>query len=313
MRQLIPIQNIYYLFCYAWDLFPEGKAIAVGKTESPRILDLFASILLRGINRLKRRGLDRGYAEVEEELAAIRGRILVGETLRRNLLMFGRASCRFDNLRYDILHNQILKATLVRLSEAEELDNVLRNELRASVKLFSEVSDIGITNSVFRRVQLSRNNRAYDLLLKICELVHSALLPDPSGSGSKFSDILEDENQMDNVFEAFVRNFFRAEQTEFPSVKAEWIQWDAEIVDANGAQYLPAMHTDITLRSKSRIIIIDTKYYREALVENKYGDRKVRSDHLYQLFSYLQNVKSTPGKCLAEGILLYPLFHSLWI
>jgi hypothetical protein len=47
---------------------------------------------------------------------------------------------------------------------------------------------------------------------------------------SKFSDILEDENEMDKVFEAFVRNFFRAEQTEFPSVKAEWIQWDAQMV-----------------------------------------------------------------------------------
>jgi integrase len=54
-------------------------------------------------------------------------------------------------------------------------------------------------------------------------------------------------------------------------------------------------------------IIIDTKYYREALVENKYGDKKVRSDHLYQLFSYLKNIKSQPGnECLAEGILLYP-------
>jgi 5-methylcytosine-specific restriction enzyme subunit McrC len=181
MQQLIPIQNIYYLFCYAWDLFPEGKAIAVGKTESPGIWDLFASVLLRGVNRLRRRGLDRGYAEVEEEIASIRGRIIVGDTLRRKLLMFGRASCRFDELRYDILHNQILKATLGRLSEAEELDSTLRNDLRASVKLFSEVSDIVITNSVFRRVQLSRNNRSYDLLLKICELVHSALLPDATG------------------------------------------------------------------------------------------------------------------------------------
>src|SRR5262249_4596209 len=70
---------------------------------------------------------------------------------------------------------------------------------------------------------------------------------------------------------------------------------------------LPAMHTDITLRSKSRIIIIDTKFYREALVENKFGDKKVRSDHLYQLFSYLKNIKSQPGnECSAEGILLYP-------
>jgi len=107
---------------------------------------------------------------------------------------------------------------------------------------------------------------------------------------------------MASVFESFVRNFLRAEQKEF-SVKSEVIQWDGYSLTAEGAQYLPAMKTDVTLRSKQRTIVIDTKYYPEALVEN-FGKKKIISGHLYQLYAYLKNCKSQTGR--PEGILLYP-------
>jgi 5-methylcytosine-specific restriction enzyme subunit McrC len=302
MKGSIPIENVYYLFCYAWDRFPEGRTIGVGTVDNPKLCDLFASVLIRGVNRLMRRGLDRGYTETQDDMSGVRGRIVVGDTLRRNLLRSGRANCRFDDLSYDILHNQIIKATIDRLSSADEVNATLRHELCRLKRMFSEVTDIGLSNSSFRRVQLSRNNGNYDLLMKICELVNWALLPHENGKGSKFSDILEDQTLMWSVFQAFVLNFLKAEQSEF-SVKSEYIQWDAVALNAESAQHLPVMHTDVTLRSKNRTIVIDTKYYPEALSEN-YGKKRIRSDHLYQLYTYLKNCKSQGGP--PEGILLYP-------
>ena len=67
------------------------------------------------------------------------------------------------------------------------------------------------------------------------------------------------------------------------------------------------MQTDIVLQSVERAVVIDTKYYAEALVKNRFGGRKVRSDHLYQIFSYLSNY--TLGQFPREkvhGMLLYP-------
>jgi 5-methylcytosine-specific restriction enzyme subunit McrC len=302
VKRSIPIENVYFLFCYAWNRFPEGRTIGVGTVDSPKICDLFASVLIRGVNRLTRRGLDRGYTETQDDMSGVRGRIVVGDTLRRNLLLFGRTNCRFDDLNHDILHNQIIKATISRLADSHEVADGLRHELGRLKRLFSEVADIGLSNSSFRRVQLSRNNGNYDLLIKICELVNSALLPHEDGRDSKFSDILEDETLMWGVFQAFVQNFFKAEQTEF-SVRSEHILWDSLAMKAESTQYLPIMHTDVTLRSKTRTIVIDTKYYLEALSEN-FGKKKIRSDHLYQLYAYLKNCKSHGGP--PEGILLYP-------
>ena len=51
--------------------------------------------------------------------------------------------------------------------------------------------------SLFRRIQLHRNNAFYAFLLRVCELVHMSLLPDRSGEGSFwFRDVLSDEDYM---------------------------------------------------------------------------------------------------------------------
>jgi 5-methylcytosine-specific restriction enzyme subunit McrC len=291
------------LFCYAWDRFPEGKAIGVGTTESPQIWDLFASVLVRGVSRLMRRGFDRGYSEIQEDRSSVRGRIVIAETIRRNLLEHGRAHCRFDELRHDALHNQIIKATLRRLAAADDLDSTLQRQLRALIKTLPDISEIRLSNSLFRRVQLSRNNGHYDLLLKICELVHSAFLPEENGHGGKFAAILDDEERMSAVFETFVRNFFKSEQAEV-SVGSEYIQWDAKDADVSSMEYLPAMLTDVTLRSTHRNIIIDAKFYKETL-QRHHGQDRIRSAHLYQLFSYLKNFRAKTQEP-PEGILLYP-------
>jgi len=65
------------------------------------------------------------------------------------------------------------------------------------------------------------------------------------------------------------------------------------------------MITDITLRQPDHTIIIDAKFYRNALIQSPYGER-VRSQHLYQLITYLQHERLRQvGKGLS-GMLIYP-------
>src|SRR5690242_16948293 len=106
----IPIRNLYYLLLYAWDKFPEGEQVEVGAEASPDLPDLLARVLLSGSRRLLRRGLDRGYLGAVEELAAPRGRFLLGDTTKRNSLLNGRVVCAYDELSVDVPHNRILKA-----------------------------------------------------------------------------------------------------------------------------------------------------------------------------------------------------------
>jgi 5-methylcytosine-specific restriction enzyme subunit McrC len=64
------------------------------------------------------------------------------------------------------------------------------------------------------------------------------------------------------------------------------------------------MKTDITLRSGSKTIVIDAKYYKDALQEH-YGTKKARSGNLYQLLAYLRAEVAAQGAPQPEGILIY--------
>jgi 5-methylcytosine-specific restriction enzyme subunit McrC len=69
---------------------------------------------------------------------------------------------------------------------------------------------------------------------------------------------------------------------------------------------LPRMETDVCLRGEGRAIILDTKFYAEALKAGSYGTPKLSSANLYQIFTYLRQQSSKPGWEQAEGVLLYP-------
>ena len=300
----IPIKNIYYLFLYAWDRFPEGREIQTGADESPEVLDLLARVLVNGVTRLIRRGIDRGYHAFVDVLKAPKGRFLLLPSIAQATLISNQLVCSFDEITPDILPNRILKSTLRALRGVDALHPNLRSNLASLERRFGEVKSIELSRSLFQRVQLSRNNAHYDLLLKICELVLHALQPDQRGELSKFSDILEDEERMSVIFESFVRNFYSREQNKY-SVAAEGINWAAEFIDPSQQRFLPTMHTDVTLRSNSRVIVIDAKFYKKTLVSFMGGAPKIRSGHLYQLLAYLNNM-ALAGSPQAEGVLLYP-------
>jgi 5-methylcytosine-specific restriction enzyme subunit McrC len=300
----IPIENIYYLFCYAWDRFEEAQSIDVGGMQSPDLPNLLARVLLSGTRALLRRGLDRGYQLREDEIATVRGRIDLGGTIALQARNVRRLQCEFDELSHDLHHNRVLKASLKRLARGSMIDKSLSHDLQAIARRMHDVADIWLEKTAFPRVQLHRNNAYYDLLLKVAELAFDCLLPNSNGTGFAFNDVIRDETKMAGVFEAFVRNFYRIEQNEF-SVKPLTIAWDG--VRIGGAtSRLPRMVVDIYLRSDDRRIIIDTKYYANAQ-QSREGSESFHSGNLYQLFAYLKNaVGQDRSFAKAEGMLLYP-------
>lgn len=305
MTAVIPVQNLYYLFLYAWDRLEEGKTIPVGPDESPELGDLIAKVLIHGVRHLLRRGLGRMYVPETEELSALRGRINLAASMQLVMTRRPRLACDFDELSVNMAANQILRTTMVRVGRAEQLNDGLRDELRRLDREFSDIEMVRLDASLFRRVPLHRNNAYYGFLLKVCELAFETMLPDPNGQAYSFREILRDEVKMPLIFQSFVKNFYRIEQKQF-SVRPLQLKWDAVADSQDAAELLPVMTTDIFLSSPDRKIIIDTKYYSSALSEH-HGKHSLTSSHLYQLFAYLKNARTRgPEYSQPEGILLYP-------
>ena len=308
MASPIPIQNIYYLLAYAWNRLPESEIVDVSNLESQELADLFAAVLISGIHHLLRRGLDQSYITEEAEIVGIRGRVNIGTTMRRMLAPHGRAHCEFDELRVDTLPNQILRASVKRLVRAPILDPDLRRKLRGLERELGGISNVPLSRSMFRSVQLHSNNRFYRFLLSICELILTMSLIDEVGEGFRFRDFVRDDKAMARLFESFVFNFYRIERPDL-SIRKERIYWQASSSSDPEFRFLPTMETDISVRDKphTKTLIIDTKFYKETFTK-RFDREKIHSANLYQLVTYLRNLQYRDGPdSSASGMLLYPV------
>ena len=255
---MIPIQNIYFLLCYAWDTLAEGEMVQVQQCDCRTYADLFARVLESGVTHLLKRGLDRGYITDAEDTASLRGKFDVSTTIKHNCLQHARVHCHFDTLSHDVTHNRIIKTTMARLIRCEGLDRELANRLLGVYRRLTDVTAIDLSPAVFGRVTLHRNNAFYGFLLNVCRLIYDNLLVDERTGTSKFRDFLRDEATMARLFEKFVGNFFRREQVEF-RVGSRRIKWQGVVSKAEYLPFLPEMRTDDSLESSSRCLVIDAK------------------------------------------------------
>jgi 5-methylcytosine-specific restriction enzyme subunit McrC len=300
----IPIQNLYYLLSYAWSHFHAGPETDIAAASCPDLENLLAKVLANGIHRLARTGFERAYLPFQETTPRLKGRIQVASSHRRMTHRAGRMICEFDDLSHDTAANRILRAVAKRLVKAETLTRENRHELRLALGILPEVGELAVTDASFQRVQLHRNTRNYRIVLDICRLIHQSFLPEESAGCRRFRDILRDETLMHALFEAFVRNF-AARHCAGAGVSQMHIRWQATGTGDDLAAFLPWMFTDVTIAWPHRKLILDCKYYADAL-SRRDNRSKFHSPNLYQLHAYLTNKGAEPGWETVEGMLLYP-------
>lgn len=312
MASLIPIQNLYYLLCYAWGLPEQREWVSVDAKSCPAVVDLLSRLLTKGADVLLKRGIAKEYRTHEEELAGIKGKLELAQTLKRNRYREGKTSCTLDDLTGDILLNQIVYTSMFRLLGDKELDNDVRKDLRRTFLRFPKVEIIMLGRSSFKDVRLNRNNRFYRLILNVCELLYERLLPEQDRPGEyKFLDFTRDENKMNAIFESFLLNFYRQECVQdYPIVKRSIIHFQLTAIEEADEDLLPEMITDVTLDNpdSGKRIILDAKYYKEMLTSRFESAKKLRRDHISQITSYVNNQenKEISYTLSTNGIMVYP-------
>ena len=301
----IPIANVYYLLCYAWDHVEERDVVRVNALdELDGVHNLLGKVLAAGTFHLLRTGIDRDYREVREDLSGVRGKIVVGETAKRALRARGVLCCEYEELSHDVLHNRILRSTLGSLLRLKDLQPGVRADVRRAFVKLDGVRTIPLHRRLFQHVQLDRNRRYYRFLLSVCRLIHEQLLVDEGSGSVTFSAF--SENRMDRLYENFIINFYTREQSRYRvNHRGRVISWVDEGTPERHRTVIPRMEADVILEGPHRRIIMDAKFYRHAF-GGRVG-RKLHSGNLYQLLAYLRNREATgtPGP-EHEGMLLYP-------
>lgn len=293
------------MLSYAFTTLKESTYEDIEKEPFDNINNLFAAILAKGIGLQLKQGLYKEYINRVENLPVVRGKIDMPGTIKNRLEHRMAVTCDYDELSEDNLLNRILKSTAYLLMKQKDVDDRYKAELKKEMLFFSNIAEIDLKQVRFSDIRFQRNNRTYQLLLAICQLlIEGSLLTTEKGEYHLASFV--DEQRMSRLYEKFILEYYAQEfgqRLKGFSSRALQIPWQ---LDDGFDALLPVMQTDITLTYGNQTLIIDAKYYERTLQTN-FDVQTLHSGNMYQIFTYVKNKEAEvagTGHQVA-GMLLY--------
>ena len=282
MSEKIPVKNIYYMLSYAFHVLQEQGYKSVETEEFENAVELCAAILIRGVTLQLKRGLGRSYISETDALSSPKGKIDISESIKRQTMLKQRLICNYDDFSVNHRMNQILRSTMELLLRSR-LSAKRKKELRKLMVYFGDIETVDLY-SVNWKMNFNRNNQSYQMLMSICYLIFKGLLQTSCDGSTRLMDFLDDQT-MNQLYENFLFEYFKQEHKDI-KVSAPVLQWQ---LDNDMKDLLPRMETDVVLTKGNTILILDAKFYGEALQKNQFGQYKNKSGNLYQIFTYVKN------------------------
>ena len=307
----IPVRNLWLLMLYASDLVRLSGEAWIKLEEDPEQLpDLVAKLLCRVVEQRLRRNLSSGYAQKNEILRRVRGRIDLLQTARHRLLERGQVACRFEQLTLDTPRNRFVRFALERVALL-----VSSPEWRHTcLRLAADLSLLGVGSARPTPVQLSadrfgRGDADDRLMVALAQLACDLALPTEEGGAARLFAPGRDIAWVRRLYEKAVAGFYAVVlPAKGWTVQAgQQLHWQRGAWTAGIPDILPGMWTDIVLdrAEEQRRIVIDTKF--NALLTNGwYREDRLRSGYVYQIYAYLRSQEGEPVANSAEGLLLHP-------
>lgn len=294
------IKNIYYMLSYAFKVLRQQNYAEIEGETFDNIYKLFACILKNGIAQQLKQGLYREYIEVEEELSTVRGKIEIMPSTRLKLQKKQKVCCRYDNYSVNNIFNQIIKTTVQALLGTNEIGQEYRADLKREMLFFGEVDTISANVINWQTLRFQKNNQSYKMLLNVCFFIINGLLLADNKGNYKVMNYMSDEH-MHTLYEHFILEYYKYHYDKVLKASAMQVKW---ATDEDLLPIMPKMQTDIMLTNGKKSLIIDAKYYSKILTNNQFSKETLRSQHLYQIFTYVENYdKDNNGN--VEGLLLY--------
>lgn len=249
-------------------------------TQQHSLLDIFIQHFCHDLHTQILEGKLRNYIEQEENLSVMRGRLVIPQHVRHNLVHKERLYCRFDEFSEDMLLNQILRFTL-RLLIPWTRSGKTKKQLIELLMHFNGISDAPITLQSFKLLKNDRITQRFQPVLEQCRLFIAAIKPDVLAGSTPLFSLLFDMNRL---FEAWV-----AEKLKPWAHQQGWhlrTQGPRKyLAMRNGDSPQFQLRPDIALVDDNGVpqLIADTKWKLLNEADQKLG---VSSSDMYQLYAY---------------------------
>lgn len=261
------------------------------------LLEVFISEFLRSVECVVKRGLRSNYREQQDNLFAMRGKLLVSAHLRQNLARADRFFTQHDEFTTNRPENRLIRAALKRvlLLTGTQVNHKFARDLDL---IFSEVPTSTQVLIDFQQVRLDRGMNYYSDALAWARLILNDQSPLSSSGNHNSPSLLF---PMEAVFEAYVAKHLPNQLTSPHSLKT---QARSHHLVTHCEQDWFQLKPDLLIKELGRDrLVLDTKWKlidaKKSNAKDKYG---LSQGDFYQLLAYGSNYLDSTG----ELILIYP-------
>jgi len=261
------------------------------------LLEVFIAEYLRAVERIVKSGLRSDYSSRQDNLFALRGKLLVAPHMRQNLYRADRFFTEHDEFTTDRPENRLLHAALRRVLvlTASQANQRLARELKF---VFADVPASVQPRIDFQRVRLDRGMGYYTDALAWARLILDEASP-LTGRGNHHAPSLL--FPMEAVFEAFAAKHLARQLTRPLILKTQ--ARSHHLVRHRGQNWF-RLKPDLLIRDGGRdALVLDTKWkLLDGLKSNgsdKYG---LSQGDFYQLQAYGHSYLDGLG----DVVLVYP-------
>lgn len=292
-------RRLVHMLAVARDIRIDARSSASLGWQRDTLLEILIRLFCRKMIEAVRQGIPRRYIAHEDDLPALRGRLDVTRQFSTLAAQPQTLACRYDELSPDIALNQIMKATISRLTGlSTAADN--QRSLRELSFAYADITAVPPASLRWDLIVLDRTNQRWRELLSIARLLLGERYQTTSTGAVAGHALLF---EMNTLFEEYVARLLRRALAGTPlRVTTQGGHRDCLYDDGTGRF---RTRPDIIVRGEHGIaMIVDTKWKRMAprIDDPKQG---VSQADVYQLMAYSRIYACN------RVMLLYPHHHGL--
>jgi 5-methylcytosine-specific restriction enzyme subunit McrC len=278
-----PVRNVFYMLATAYGFRDPFLDQALAFERIDELFDFLVEHLANLIDARLERGLYRAYVERQDNLPAVRGRILIAEDVRRNAVLRHRTFCQYTEFTWDIPENRVIRQTVFAMSRLVR-SPVLQQRLAALDRALGEIDPAPLPLSRFDTFHYHRLNDDYRPIHRLCRLLLEGASVSEQTGDLGFRAFLLDMNQLYETFLSVALRDALGDGLELTSQRVRHLDRDNRVT----------IRPDLAvLAGGIPCVIADAKYKLTS------GPGQGHAD-LYQMLAY----------CTAEqvhrGVLIYP-------